>query len=256
MTFREGFVEADGFRIRYVEAGDGPPLIHLHGAGGMRLTPMHDLLSQTHRTIVFEMPGFGASAENTRSETIADLADTMAQAIAALRIDRFDLLATSFGAKVALTLASTHPDRVIALVLEGPAAIRPEGSIPPIGIPRLYAHPERVPPMTMPDPATMAKQRALTGRLRGPDRDAAFEARLTALAIPVLVLFGTLDHVIPSSMGRFYKQLIPNCQLVFVYDAGHEIGTERPEAFVDVVADFLTRHEAFAINRTETVIHP
>ena len=37
--FREGFVEADGFRIRYMEAGEGTPLVHLHGAGGMRLTP-------------------------------------------------------------------------------------------------------------------------------------------------------------------------------------------------------------------------
>ena len=34
--FREGFVEADGFRIRYMEAGQGAPLMHLHGAGGMR----------------------------------------------------------------------------------------------------------------------------------------------------------------------------------------------------------------------------
>ena len=33
-AFREGFVDADGFRIRYWEAGEGPPLVHLHGAGG------------------------------------------------------------------------------------------------------------------------------------------------------------------------------------------------------------------------------
>ena len=62
MTFREGFVEADGFRIRYMEAGEGTPLVHLHGAGGMRLTPAHDLLSRHHRVIVFEMPGFGTVA--------------------------------------------------------------------------------------------------------------------------------------------------------------------------------------------------
>jgi hypothetical protein len=40
------------------------------------------------------------------------------------------------------------------------------------------------------------------------------------------------------------------------YDAGHAISTERPEAFVEVVADFLERHEAFVISRTETVVHP
>ena len=41
--FREGYVEAGGFRIRYMAAGEGPPLLHLHGAGGLRLTPGHDL---------------------------------------------------------------------------------------------------------------------------------------------------------------------------------------------------------------------
>ena len=70
------------------------------------------------------------------------------------------------------------------------------------------------------------------------------------------MLFGTLDGVIPPEMGRLYKTLLPNCHLVFVYDAGHAIGTERPEAFADVVDDFLERHEAFVISRAETVIHP
>ena len=76
------------------------------------------------------------------------------------------------------------------------------------------------------------------------------------LATPTLVLFGTRDRVIPPEMGRYYKELMPNCHLVFVYDAGHAIGTERPEAFAEVVTDFLERHEAFVISRAETVIHP
>ena len=55
--FRENHVEADGFRIRYAEAGEGPALVHLHGAGGLRLSPAHDLLAQHFRVIAFEMPG-------------------------------------------------------------------------------------------------------------------------------------------------------------------------------------------------------
>jgi pimeloyl-ACP methyl ester carboxylesterase len=57
-------------------------------------------------------------------------------------------------------------------------------------------------------------------------------------------------------MGRFYKELIPGCHLVFVYDAAHAISTDRPEAFAEVTVDFLERHEAFVISRTNTVIHP
>src|SRR5579862_3887658 len=109
--FLEHHVEADGFRIRYMEAGadgrgDGPPLVHLHGAGGLRLSPAHEILARRHRVIAFEMPGFGASAENTRTQTMAELATTMARAVGALGFDRFNLWGTSFGAKAALWLAA------------------------------------------------------------------------------------------------------------------------------------------------------
>ncbi len=259
--FREGFVDADGFRIRYMEGGAGPTLVHLHGAGGLRLTPGHDLLARHYRVIAFEMPGFGASAENTRSRTMAELAATMAQAASKLGLDRFDLMGTSFGGKVALWLAARHPERITALVLEAPAAIRPAGARSPSGTPAemarmLFAHPERVAPMPPPDPAARAQTQALVGRLRGPDRDRDLEALLPGLTIPTLVLFGTLDQVIPPEMGHFYKELLPNCHLVLVYDAGHGISTDRPEAFAEVTLDFLERHEAFLISRAETVIHP
>jgi len=260
-AFRENHVEADGFRIRYMIAGEGPPLVHLHGAGGLRLTPGHDLLSRQFRVIAIEMPGFGASAENDRTRDMSGLAATMAKAVEALDLGQFNLMGTSFGGKAALWLALQQPERVQALVLEAPAAIRPEGSAPPSGSPeemarRLYAHPERVAPLPPPDPAVLAKTTRLVARLRGPDRDADLETRLPGLAIPTLVLFGTLDRVIPPSMGHFYKELMPNCHLVFVYDAGHAISTDRPEAFTEVVADFIERHEAFVISRNETVIHP
>ena len=110
--------------------------------------------------------------------------------------------------------------------------------------------------MPPPDPAVQAKTRQLVMRLRGPDRDPDLERQLPGLAIPTLVLFGTADRVIPPDMGHIYKELMPNCHLVFVYDAGHAISTDRPEAFTEVVTDFLERHEAFVISRTETVIHP
>ena len=120
----------------------------------------------------------------------------------------------------------------------------------------LFAHPEKLGPLPAPDPAIQAKNRALASRLRGPEHDAVLEARMRDMAIPTLVLFGTLDRVIPPDMGRHYKELLPNCHLVFVYDAGHAISTDRPEAFAEIVADFVERREAFVVSRTETVIHP
>jgi pimeloyl-ACP methyl ester carboxylesterase len=263
--FREGFVEADGFRIRYCEAGQGTPLVHLHGAGGLRLNVAHDLLAARYRVVAIEMPGFGRSEENMRTGTMPELAATIVKATDALGLDRFDLMGTSFGGKAALWLAVRYPERVRALVLEAPAAIRPQnamtGTAPVSGTPeqmaaRLYAHPERMPPMPAVDPEVQAKQQRLVARLRGPDRDAELEAAMRRLDTPTLVLFGTLDRVIPPEMGRHFKELLPNGHLVLVYDAGHAIGAERPGAFIEVVTDFLDRHEAFLISRAETVIHP
>src|SRR6266508_3474325 len=156
--FTEGFVEADGFRIRYAEAGQGEPLVCFHGAGGMRVSRSHELLAEQQRVIVFEAPGFGTSPVNERSSSIQELARTMAQAVANLGVERFNLMGNSFGGRLALWLAIQQPARIQALVLAAPAAIRPEGTqraaVPPeerLGL--LYAHPERHPPRPSPDPA-------------------------------------------------------------------------------------------------------
>jgi pimeloyl-ACP methyl ester carboxylesterase len=260
VPFNEAWVTADGFRIRYLTAGDGPPLVHLHGAGGLRLNQGHDLLARQFRVIAFEMPGFGTE-ENQRTRDMAELAATMAKAAQAIGLERFNLMGTSFGGRTALFLALQSPDLVRALVLEAPAAIRPVGMQTPSGSPeavarRLYAHPERMPPLPKVEPRPAMQIAVLTQRLRGPDRDPDLEQRLPGLKVPVLAVFGTRDTVIPPELGHLYKDLIPDAHLVFVYDAGHAIMAERPDAFVEVVGDFLEREDAFVISRAKTVILP
>ena len=262
-AFVERYVEVDGFRIRYLEAGSGPPLVCFHASGGPRLSRGHELLAERHRVILFEAPGFGQSAVNERSESMADLARTMASAVAAIGIERYSLWGTSFGGRLACWLAVQFPERLDALVLVAPAAILPEGHTSrTAGVPLAdraglyFAHPERQPPSPPPDPAVIAKQEALVGRLRGPNRDADLEARLAGLNVPTLVLFGTEDRLIPSEMGRVYREIMPNCHLVLVYDSGHHIDADRPEAFASVVLDFLERHEQFLVARTSSLIDP
>jgi len=75
-------------------------------------------------------------------------------------------------------------------------------------------------------------------------------------AAPTLVLLGTRDDSGAPAAGRACAQRIPGAHLVFVYDAGHAISADRPDAFAEVVADFLERHDAFVISRSTTVIHP
>jgi pimeloyl-ACP methyl ester carboxylesterase len=256
VQFREGFVEADGFRIRYLEAGEGEPLVVLHGGGGLRHYASHDLLAHTHRVILFEAPGFGESPANERSQSMADLANTLALAARNLGLERYDLQGTSFGGKLATWLAVQHPDAVKSLVLVSAATIRKppvEGATPrPL---LLYAHSERVRPQIEHPPEIIQKQRALTGRLIGPARDEELEARMRDLQVPVLAIFGTRDHFLPAELARVYREILPNCNTVFVYDAAHEVDADRPEAFVALVNDFYERHDAFLVNIQSSVLY-
>jgi pimeloyl-ACP methyl ester carboxylesterase len=49
---------------------------------------------------------------------------------------------------------------------------------------------------------------------------------------------------------------MPNCHYVLVYDAGHEVAADRPDAFVSLVSDFLERREAFIVNEKSSLLHP
>ena len=90
--------------------------------------------------------------------------------------------------------------------------------------------------------------------LESPDQEP--EPWMRDVRASALVLLGTHDAGASPGLGARYKALLPNCHLVWVYDAGRDIAANRPEAFTDVVADFLERREAFVINRTPSRIHP
>lgn len=79
---------------------------------------------------------------------------------------------------------------------------------------------------------------------------------MPGLHMPVMALFDAMDRLIPPEMGRLYCEQLPNCHLILVYDAGHEVNADRPEAFVSVVGDFLQHHAAFLVNRQSGLINP
>ncbi len=81
-AFVERFVEAAGFTVRYLEAGDGPVVLYLPGAGGPVMTFALDALAERFRVIVLEYPGWGAQPND-----VADfdgLADQVAEIATAL----------------------------------------------------------------------------------------------------------------------------------------------------------------------------
>ncbi len=259
-SFVEKTVAAAGFEVRYLEAGEGAPLVCLPGAGGPVVTPALELLSQQFRVLVIELPGWGPQPND-----VADfdgLADQVADVIAALGLDAYHLLGTSLGGACALHLVTRYPERVISLTVEAPGEFRP-GAVPPNELPpedfvrAFRSHPERPPAMAPPDPAFMARVWPTVERLMGDGTpNADFLARLSQVRTRTLVLFGRDDGIIPPENGRLYRQAMPNCALIYVYDAAHDIQSDRPEAFADVVADFVRRGMNFLVNDTDQLINP
>ena len=218
-AFAEGYAEAGGFRIRYLEAGHGPPLVCLHGEGGLRLSRAHDLLAERFRVVALEVPGFEASPENRPSA-----ADGRARAGHGARGHRARPRPLQFDGDV----ARRHPC-ALARRPARRAPRRPRARIP-------VGHRAR-------DRRARAEPRR---RPRGPPRR---RARAGA---------GALRHARPDApeSGSVYREKLGNAHLVFVYGAAREIGAERPEAFTALVADFLDRREQFVVGRARGLLHP
>lgn len=254
MTFQEDHLEVDGFRIKYREAGQGNPVVILDSIS-WGISKLHDALAQKYRVIALELPGFGSSAANARSASAKDLAETVVHAMAQIVSDRYTLIGTSFGANVALWHTLLAPDQVDALVLISPTALGPLGN-PADPTQSLLAHPENASNLSQIDPDIVAREQELVHRLGGDANDTETERRLSEIQCPTLVIFGSRDKLVATQAASIYRRDIPNCNVSIVYDAGHLIIAERPEALVNTVADYVERRETFIVSRESSLINP
>ena len=257
--FTEAHVEVDGFRIRYLQAGQGETVVVLDSSV-WGWSPLNDALAQAYRVIVFEVPGMGSSSPNTASGSVKGLANTMAQAAASVAPGKFTLIGTSFAANVALWQALLAPGSVEALVLISPTAIRPApgsgSATPEESKARLFAHPENVPEPPSGDSSILGKEQALSLRLGGATHDAEAEGKLGDIQCATLAVFGLEDKTVESAAAAIYRGKIPNSNVSIVYDAGHVIMADRPEALIDAVSDYVERRETFIVGRQRQIINP
>jgi pimeloyl-ACP methyl ester carboxylesterase len=143
-------------------------------------------------------------------------------------------------------------------VLEAPAAMSVEwldGALTALGLEELalWATDVQVDQALALALAVPGRVRSLVLEAPGPT---SLEGKLGGLTAPTLVVTGARDDTAAAARGRRFKELMPGVHLVFVYDAGRAVAADRPEAFAEVVGDFLERREAFVISRAVTVIHP
>jgi 3-oxoadipate enol-lactonase len=119
MTATDHFVQLDGQRIHYLEAGQGIPLLLLHtgGASAHEFEDVMPLLADRYRVIAWDMPGHGDSDPIWRQRSIERYADDLRAFLDALAIDRAILVGVSIGGYIAMDFARRWPERVERAVL-------------------------------------------------------------------------------------------------------------------------------------------
>lgn len=264
--FRSDFLETEEGRLHVLHAagtGTGPPLLAVHGfgSGGMPFgRSLLRLRSASRRVGVLESPGHGFSDVPAAPLTPGRWVDAVHHALDALGQGTFAprpvLLGNSLGGALVLRYALAHPERVRALVLCSPAGaplspaeladLRRLFNLDSAGaarefVRRLFAHPPWYIDAAAPEVRRRLTSPTLRGFLQAVDTDETFTAEtLRGLKVPVLLLWGEGDRILPASGLTFFQSLAsPHFTVEVAPRVGHCPQIERPAWLAERVACYL-----------------
>ena len=255
IAFTEHTVVLDTGRVTYLKGGEGRPILHLHPAGGPRVTPAMQILARRHTIYIPTTPGFNGTPEHAAVASMMDLADLAAKfAGTVIGAGPHDVVAESFGGWQALWLAARHPDLVAQLVVQAPAGLRPEGSaMPPADQAEfrrlLYAVPERAPKEMRSPEVQAGDQRQRARYFGGIAFDKALQAALPSIKARTLVLFGTSDRIAPIETARHLLAGIPQVRLTYIWGAAHVPEYDQPERTARIIGAFMEHGEGYLVRR-------
>ncbi|WP_217251548.1 alpha/beta fold hydrolase [Streptomyces sp. AC602_WCS936] len=237
-----------GLDLYLHEAGQGSPVLVLHGGPGPgSLTLLVDHLAARHRVLAPTHPGWDGTARPDDLNSVPALAALYLDLLAQLGLHDVTVIGTSFGGWVAAqTVLDDREGRISRLVLMdaiGPV-IPGQQVTAPTGPPSPGPAPAGGPaPRGGPSPQSTAALRAYAGPAMS---DAGLLPRFSAVACPVLVIWGSDDTVVTPDFGRAYAAAIPHARFELVADAGHLPLREEPKAVLALIDSFLTSRDATA----------
>jgi len=273
------FFTIHGYRRAFLSAGEGPPLLLIHGIGDSSSTwlPVIERFAADYTVLAPDLLGHGLSDKPRADYSVAAYANGMRDLLSVLDIDRVTVVGHSLGGGVAGQFAYTFPERCERLVLVGTGGIARSVSLllrlaaapnadllmPTFGSPvfklgaRVAAHALRLLGTdlgrdaqeilkvfdSLPDAAA---RRAILRTLRsGVDWRGQVITMLDraylAEGMPTLVLWGAHDAIIPVDHAHVAAAAMPGSQLEIFEDAGHFPHHTDPERFVAVIRAFLER---------------
>lgn len=268
------FVDANGVRVHYNEAGSGAPVILIHGggpgAGGWsNYNRNMEPLSKHFRVICPDLPGFGKSDMKPLGSAMPGwYAEKMADFMRAIGLKKAHFIGNSLGGMVTLKLALEHPEMVDKMVLMGTGGSLPVFStFPTEGIKTLLFFYDGPGPSLQRlkgfinqfvyDPSQITdellEQRmkvALDPRIVAnppmrpnpnvPLDELWRDARLTKLPHETLMIWGREDRVMPIDMAFPLLKQIPRARLFVIPQCGHWAQWEHADEFNRTVSGFFS----------------
>jgi pimeloyl-ACP methyl ester carboxylesterase len=252
-------LDAGGVMINYETAGQGPALLLLHGWGGRigSMQPVADALMDMHTVYIPDFPGFGDSPPPPETWSVTEYMDCLAAFLHKAGIAKADIVAHSFGGRVALLLASTRPGLVGKIVITGGAGMRPRRGLKYYG--RVYTYKLgkrmlkhgwmtdlarffRIDLQKKASQAGSEDYRALSAGMkktfvRVVNQD--LRQCLPRIKSPTLLIWGEMDDSAPLWMGKIMEREIPDAGLVVFEGRGHFAYLEELPRFVRIVRNFL-----------------
>ena len=268
-------VDVEGYQFHYHEAGDGEPLILLHGGGpgasgwsnyNRNIGP----LSQQFRVIVPDLPGFGKSDMKPEDvNTWEWYGPMMGKFLDALKIDKAHFVGNSLGGATTLVLALERPEKIDRMILMGAAGGYPNFSIAPTDAVKtlLFFYDGEGPSLErlkgfvnhfVYDPSQITDE-LLEERMKAamrpeivanppmrpvptaPRKEIWRDAGLTKLPHDVLFIWGREDRVMPIDGVFTLLKQIPKARLYVIPQCGHWAQWEHASEFNEVSEQFLKR---------------
>jgi pimeloyl-ACP methyl ester carboxylesterase len=260
-------IDVEGLRIAYERAGDGPPIVLLHGyVGDGPTTWRHqiDELSHDFTVVAWDAPGAGASSDPPEPWSMADYADCLAAFLQALGIARADVVGLSFGGSLALafygrhgtipatlTLASAYagwagslPADVAAARLQQALDLSELGPADFVDalLPTMFSSAVPIEDLRNFEAAIRAVHPA---GFRVLARAAYEDLRhvLPTVRVPVLLIYGEEDERAPMYVADALGAEIPTARLVALPGVGHVCNVEAPRRFNRAVRSFVLGDE-------------
>jgi pimeloyl-ACP methyl ester carboxylesterase len=275
-----------GYKRAFIRAGEGPALLLLHGIGNNCQTwaGVIDRLAETHTVIAPDLLGHGRSDKPRGDYSIAAYANGMRDLLSVLDIEQATVVGHSLGGGIALQFAYQFPERCQRLALVGSGGLGPElsaglraATLPGaelvltalagisgplrVGLQVLERAGRttgwrRVGDFAEAGDALLAlrdveARRAFLRTLRGVV-DARGQA-VTALdrlyladSIPMLVVWGSRDPIVPALHAETVRSLVPSARVEVFDGAGHWPHLDEPDRFCDVLLDFIESTEPAA----------